>query len=42
MARSIISTIVNALDDAEVSPFYAVELFFDTDTVRVWTGYGDI
>ncbi len=42
MARTISSTILNALDDAEVSPFYAVELFFDTDTVRVWTGYGDI
>jgi hypothetical protein len=42
MARTIVSTILNALDDAEVSPFYAVELFFDTDTVRVWTGYGDI
>ena len=42
MTRTIISAIVNALDDAEVSPFYAVELFFDTDTVRVWTGYGDI
>lgn len=42
MARNVISTILNKLDDAEVSPFYAVELFFDTDTVRVWTGYGDI
>jgi len=42
MTRTIISTILNALDDAEVSPFYAVELFFDTDTIRVWTGYGDI
>lgn len=42
MARNIISSILNKLDDAEVSPFYAVELFFDTDTVRVWTGYGDI
>lgn len=42
MTRTIISSILNALDDAEVSPFYAVELFFDTDTVRVWTGYGDI
>ena len=42
MTRTIISSILNALDDAEVSAFYAVELFFDTDTVRVWTGYGDI
>ena len=30
MARNIISSIVNALDDAEVSPFYAVEFFLDT------------
>jgi len=45
MARNVISTILNKLDDAEVSPFYAVELFFDNDgpeTFRVWTGYGDI
>tara|TARA_R100001509_G_scaffold156746_1_gene120259 strand:- start:36 stop:608 length:573 start_codon:yes stop_codon:yes gene_type:complete len=42
MSRNIISTILNKLDDTEVSPYYAVELFFDTETVRVWTGYGDI
>ena len=34
MTRTIISSILNALDDDEVSPFYAVELFFDTDTIR--------
>lgn len=45
MARNVISTILSKFDDTEVSPFYAVELFFDNDgpeTVRVWTGYGDI
>lgn len=42
MARSNIGNIVSKLDDAEVSPFYAVELFFDTETLRVWTGFGDI
>ena len=42
MARSNISNILSKLDDAEVSPFYAVELFFDTETLRVWTGFGDI
>ena len=42
MARTNISSILSKLGDAEVSPFYAVELFFDTETVRVWTGYGDI
>ena len=42
MARTNIGNIVSKLDDAEVSPFYAVELFFDTETLRVWTGFGDI
>ena len=42
MARSNISNILSKLDDAEVSPFYAVEIFFSTETVRVWTGFGDI
>tara|TARA_R100001440_G_scaffold26615_1_gene43548 strand:- start:384 stop:980 length:597 start_codon:yes stop_codon:yes gene_type:complete len=42
MARTNIGNILSKLDDAEVSPFYAVELFFDTETLRVWTGFGDI
>ena len=42
MARTNIGNILSNLTDSEVSPFYAVELFFDTETVRVWTGYGDI
>ena len=41
MARTNIGNILSNLTDSEVSPFYAVELFFDTETVRVWTGYGD-
>tara|TARA_B100000900_G_scaffold410036_1_gene426998 strand:- start:5253 stop:5819 length:567 start_codon:yes stop_codon:yes gene_type:complete len=42
MARTIASAILSKFNDSEVSPFYAIELFFDTTTIRVWTGYGDI
>jgi hypothetical protein len=42
MASRDITTIVeNALDDEIIEPFFAVEMFFDTQTVRTWTGVGD-
>jgi hypothetical protein len=42
MARTIISTILNKFGDAEIYPFYAVDLLFDTTPVYIWTGHGDI
>ncbi len=42
MTRTIISSILNKFDDAEVSPFYAVDLLFDTTPIYIWTGFGDI
>jgi len=30
------------LSAAEIQPFFAVELFFDTTTLRMWTGLGDL
>jgi hypothetical protein len=41
MARSIPNSILTALSQPDVSPFYAVEMMFDTAPLRLWTGYGD-
>ena len=41
MSRTIPSAILTALAQPEVQPFYAVEFLFDTEPVRLWTGYGD-
>jgi hypothetical protein len=40
MSRTIPSAILTALTQPEVQPFYAVEFLFDTEPVRLWTGYG--
>lgn len=43
MAREISSSVLAALDDDVVYPFFAVELLFDGDEViRLWTGQGDL
>lgn len=39
--RDITTVLENALDDEVVKPFFAIEMFFDGDTVRAWTGVGD-
>ena len=41
MTRSTPASLLNALSQPEVRPFYAVEMDFDTAPVRFWTGYGD-
>lgn len=38
--RDINSVLENALDDDQLTVFFAVEMFFDTETVRFWTGVG--
>ena len=43
MTRTIPSVVLNALDDDVISPFFAVELLFDSpDEIRLWTGVGDL
>jgi len=42
MGRTIAASIVSKLDDAEVSPFYAVDLLFDTTPIYAWTGMNEI
>ena len=41
MSRAISSNLLSALTAPVAQPFYAVELFFNQGTVRLWTGVGD-
>lgn len=41
MSRSIDSTLLTALTADNVEPYLAVDLFFDSGNLHLWTGYGD-
>lgn len=41
MSRDLTTALTNALDDDVVTPFFAVELLFDSAPIRLWTGMGD-
>tara|TARA_B110000977_G_C10951237_1_gene444753 strand:- start:364 stop:915 length:552 start_codon:yes stop_codon:yes gene_type:complete len=41
MTRTVPSSLLTALGQPEVYPFYAVEMLFDSGPVRFWTGTGD-
>ena len=41
MSRTVPAAILAALSQPEIQPFYAVELSFDSATLRYWTGYGE-
>jgi hypothetical protein len=41
MSRDIATVITNALDDEVMQPFFAIDLEFDSGTLRFWTGVGD-
>lgn len=42
MTRSITSSMLAQLQAKEVELFLAIKLSFDTGTIALWTGYGDI
>jgi len=42
MSRSLPAALSTELNATELKPFYAIELAFDSDTLRFWTGYGTI
>lgn len=42
MARSLPAALSTQFGAAQLKPFYAVELDFDSETLRFWTGYGTI
>lgn len=39
--RTIETTLLNALDDEVVQPFFAVEMLLDGGPIRSWTGVGE-
>ena len=41
MSRTVPASILTALSQPEVKPFYAVEMLLDGAPLRFWTGYGD-
>lgn len=41
MSRSISASLLTALSSDVCEPFYAVELFFDSSTLRLWSGVGN-
>ena len=41
MSRDLTTVLLNALDDAVIEPFFAVQFDFDSAPVRVWTGIGE-
>tara|TARA_R110001606_G_scaffold180670_1_gene327370 strand:+ start:1127 stop:1759 length:633 start_codon:yes stop_codon:yes gene_type:complete len=43
MSRNISNSVLDAIDDDVVYPFYAIELLFDgSQTLRMWTGVGTL
>lgn len=40
MSRDLTTTTLAAIDDDVVYPFFAVELSFDSEVLRMWTGQG--
>jgi len=42
MSRDIQTVFKDATEDPVIEPFYTVEIFLDTNTLRTWTGYGTL
>jgi len=42
MSRDITTPVLDALDDAVVYPFFAVDIDFSSGPLYVWSGYGDL
>ncbi len=41
MSRAVPIAILEAFLRPEIAPFFAVEMLFDTEPLRIWTGQGD-
>jgi len=42
MSRNLTTAVSNQLSANELQPFFAVKLNFDSGSVKLWTGYGEI
>lgn len=41
MSRTIPAGLLTALTGSSIEPYYAVEMLFDSGTIRLWTGHGN-
>ena len=41
MTRTINSSLLTALQETAIEPYFALEFMFDSGAVRLWTGLGD-
>jgi hypothetical protein len=41
MSRTVPASILTALGQGAIEPFYAIEIDLDSGPLRLWTGYGD-
>lgn len=41
MSRTIPSALLTAFSSERVHPYFAIELIFDSGTLRIWGGYGE-
>jgi hypothetical protein len=42
MSRDLTSATITNISEDTVYPFFAVELNFDSETLRMWTGQGTL
>lgn len=42
MSRDLTTSVLNALDDAVVYPFFAIDIDFASGPLYVWSGFGDL
>ena len=42
MARTLVQALQDELNASSLSPFYALEFVFDSGTLRLWTGLGEL
>ncbi len=42
MSRNLTTAVSNQLSADELQPFFAIKLNFDSGSLKLWTGYGDI
>ena len=42
MSRDITTPVLDALNDAVIQPFFAVDLDLDSGSLYLWSGYGDL
>ena len=42
MSRSLTTALIDAIDDGVIYPFFAIDLYFESEAVYLWTGYSEL